>query len=76
MKQAAQSYWCDRADIVTLQLYEEIVSVCNTEEITIDQLNQLKYLECCLNEGMRLYPQGFRYKRLTVLHPVLHCSSR
>ena len=43
-----------------LQLYEEIVSVCDTEEITIDQLNQLKYLECCLNEAMRLYPQGFR----------------
>ena len=42
------------------QLYEEIVSVCDTEEITVEQISQLKYLEYCINESMRLYPQGFR----------------
>ena len=43
------------------QLYEEITSVCDTEELTVEQVNQLKYLDYCINEAMRLYPQGFRY---------------
>ena len=47
-------------DNTILQLYEEIISVCDTEEITTEQLNELKYLERCLNEAMRLYPQAVR----------------
>ena len=27
----------------------------------MEQVNQLKYLDYCINEAMRLYPQGFRY---------------
>ena len=45
---------------IMLQLYEEIMSVCHTEEITTEQVNELKYLDRCLNEAMRLYPQAIR----------------
>ncbi|XP_067948027.1 cytochrome P450 3A29-like [Watersipora subatra] len=46
------------------RLYEEIMSVCETEEVTPEQLNELKYLDRCIQETMRLYPQGFRFDRI------------
>lgn len=37
--------------------YEEIREVCGDSiEVTSDHLAQLKYLECCLKEVLRLYP--------------------
>ncbi|XP_067948926.1 cytochrome P450 3A24-like isoform X2 [Watersipora subatra] len=45
-------------------LYQEIAATCDTKEIAIDQINKLKYLDACLNEALRLYPQGFRFDRV------------
>ena len=36
-----------------LQFYEEIMEVCNTEELTAEQLAEMKYLDWCLQETMR-----------------------
>jgi len=46
------------------KLYEEVTAICVTDEITVEQANQLKYLDYCINETMRLYPQGFRLDRM------------
>uniref|UniRef100_A0A915EHQ1 Cytochrome P450 n=1 Tax=Ditylenchus dipsaci TaxID=166011 RepID=A0A915EHQ1_9BILA len=37
--------------------FEEIRSVCgNSSDISFEQLGQLRYLECCIKETLRLYP--------------------
>lgn len=44
---------------VQAKVYEEIQKVCGCSaisEISMDQLGQLKYLECCIKEALRLYP--------------------
>jgi cytochrome P450 len=39
------------------KVYEEIIQVCgDSTEITLEHLAQMKYLECCLKETLRLYP--------------------
>ncbi|KAI6185701.1 hypothetical protein M3Y98_00052400 [Aphelenchoides besseyi] len=42
---------------VQQKVLDEIQRVCgDAAEITLDHLSQLKYLECCLKEVLRLYP--------------------
>ncbi|KAI6220871.1 hypothetical protein M3Y99_01583200 [Aphelenchoides fujianensis] len=42
---------------VQQKVYEEIQRVCgDSEDVTIDHLSQLKYVECCIKETLRLYP--------------------
>ncbi|CAJ0926568.1 unnamed protein product, partial [Mesorhabditis belari] len=38
------------------RLREEIDQICTTEEITYEQLNELKYMDCVTKEGLRLHP--------------------
>jgi len=45
------------------RLYEEIESICDTDELEIDQIQQLKFLDCCINETLRLYPVAIRFDR-------------
>ncbi|CAJ0576393.1 unnamed protein product, partial [Mesorhabditis spiculigera] len=35
---------------------EEIDSVCTTEEVTHEQLSELKFMDCVTKEGLRLHP--------------------
>jgi len=37
-------------------VYEEIEHVLGDDPITIRGLGELKYLECCIKEALRLYP--------------------
>jgi len=37
--------------------FEEIQKICgNSTDISLEQLGQLKYLECCIKETLRIYP--------------------
>lgn len=42
---------------VQKQIYEEIQSICGlSEDVSMDQLGKLTYLDCCVKEVLRLYP--------------------
>jgi len=47
--------------VLLFQLHGEITETCDSDDVTPEQVNQLKLLDYCINETMRLYPQGFRY---------------
>ncbi|TMS37841.1 hypothetical protein L596_004688 [Steinernema carpocapsae] len=46
------------------KVYAEVMDVIgDVEEITVEHLSQLKYLECCLKESLRLFPSVPIYVR-------------
>lgn len=38
------------------KVQEELDNVVNEDELTYENLNDLKYLECCIDETLRKYP--------------------
>nr|XP_023017130.1 cytochrome P450 4d8-like [Leptinotarsa decemlineata] len=38
-------------------LYEEIMAIAPEGDISMDQLNDMQYLECAVKEALRMYPQ-------------------
>uniref|UniRef100_A0A914UPM4 Cytochrome P450 monooxygenase n=1 Tax=Plectus sambesii TaxID=2011161 RepID=A0A914UPM4_9BILA len=43
---------------VQAKLYAEIDDICTDEQITYEQITQMKYLDAVMKEGLRLYPLG------------------
>jgi len=43
-----------------MTVYEEIEHVLGDDPITIQDLGELKYLECCIKEALRLYPSPIK----------------
>uniref|UniRef100_A0A914VDX2 Uncharacterized protein n=1 Tax=Plectus sambesii TaxID=2011161 RepID=A0A914VDX2_9BILA len=57
---------------VQLRLQEEIDSILGPDRSdfpTADQLNEMKYLECCIKESQRMYPP-VPYIERTIVEPV------
>ncbi|KAG5666289.1 hypothetical protein PVAND_017840 [Polypedilum vanderplanki] len=48
---------------VERKVYEEIMQNCPNNDIDMKTIRNLKYLECVMNESMRLFPINLTYVR-------------
>ncbi|CAJ0956503.1 unnamed protein product, partial [Mesorhabditis belari] len=52
------SWYLAKYPKILKKLQEEIEQVCGDEELTYDNLNELKYMDCVIKEALRLNPLG------------------